>query len=62
MTDVSKSIPHTNKHSLFASQVPDSSPTVGTLSIRSSHRLVVAKASRFALFARLRGLFFICRC
>ena len=34
MTDMSNLIPHTNKHSLVASQVPDSSPTVGTLSIR----------------------------
>ena len=37
MTDMSKLIPHTNKHSLVASQVPDSSPTVGTLSIRCTN-------------------------
>ena len=37
MTDMSNLIPHTNKHSLVASQVPDSSPTVGTLSIRCTN-------------------------
>ena len=37
MTDVSKLIPCKNKHSLVASQVPDSSPTVGTLSIRRTN-------------------------
>ena len=37
MTDMSKLILHTNKHSLVASQVPDSSPTVGTLSIRCTN-------------------------
>ena len=37
MTDMSKLIPHTNTHSLVASQVPDSSPTVGTLSIRRTN-------------------------
>ena len=37
MTDMSKLIPHTNKHSLVASQVPDSSPTIGTLSIRCTN-------------------------
>ena len=37
MTDMSKLLPHTNKDSLVASQVPDSSPTVGTLSIRCTN-------------------------
>lgn len=37
MTDMSKLIPLTSKHSLVASQVPDSSPTVGTLSIRCTN-------------------------